>query len=339
MDYQRLYEETGQPFTGRRRRTLEAFLQQAGLRYEEQISYTVNLVDDDGTLLATGSLNRNVLQCIAVAPQLQGMGLTAKIVTHLMNRCVQLGYEHLFLFTKPENKMMFSGLGFYPVAETQRVLLMENHKDGLHSFLKGLKRPAVQGARVGAIVANADPFTNGHLHLVSRAAEQCDTLHLFILSEDGGLFSPAERYQMAAAATKDLGNVVLHPSSDYLISSAVFPTYFLKDQASAGAVNCELDLHIFGRYFVKELGITHRFVGEEPFCRVTRAYNAAMKELLPPYGVEVIELPRLCCGETAVSASHVRRALLEGDMQGLRALVPKSTYDYLVYWKETGKVQ
>ena len=330
MEFQNVYEEVGMPFLGRKRQQVEAFLAEAGLRYELQISYTVNLVDGNGRLLATGSMHRNVLQCIAVSADHRGSGLTAKIVTHLMNRGLQQGYDHLFLFTKPENRLMFSDLGFFPVAETDNVLLMENRRDGLQQFITGLTRPADTGGTVGAIVANADPFTRGHLYLVGRAAAQCDTLHLFILSEDGGTFSPAERYSMAEAATANLSNVVLHPTSDYLISSAVFPTYFIKEQARAERINCELDLHIFGHFFAKELGITTRFVGQEPFCPVTRAYNEAMKETLPRYGVEVVELPRLLCADTPVSASRVRQYLQEGNLAAARPLVPKSTYDYLM---------
>ena len=63
------------------------------------------------------------------------------------------------------------------------------------------------------------------------------------------------------------------PGLDQL--SATFPDYFLKDQSRAGEVWTELDLAVFRR-LAEKLGITRRFVGSEPFCPVTDAYNRAM---------------------------------------------------------------
>ena len=37
------------------------------------------------------------------------------------------------------------------------------------------------------IVMNANPFTRGHQYLAEKAAAACDTLHLFIVSEDASL--------------------------------------------------------------------------------------------------------------------------------------------------------
>lgn len=323
-----LFEQSGAPFTGRRRAATEEFLKKNGLDYDEQIEYSVNLVDDAGQIAASGSLRANILQCIATDPRYRGEGLTARIVTLLQSRAFSEGKRHLFLFTKPENRVLFEGVGFYPIAETPYVLLLENEPNGIRRYLSTLSRPPF-GGTVGAIVANCDPFTRGHRSLVERAAAQCDTLHLFILSEDRGMFSTDERLEMAQRGVHDLNNVLLHPSSDYLISAATFPTYFHKDKARAGEVNCALDIQIFGEYFVPTLGITRRFVGQEPFCAVTAAYNEALKQLLPRFGVEVSELPRLESEGTPISATKVREAWMRRDFAALAPLVPQSTLEYL----------
>lgn len=329
MDFNGFYEEFGQPFRGRKCKKLKEFLQKSDLDYDEQIEYTVNLVDGNGEIVASGSLHRNVLKCIAVSEQQQGLGLSARIVTLLVNKAMENGQEHLFLFTKPKNRMMFSDLGFYPIIETADILLMENKKDGIQSYVRSLERPNEAGI-VGSIIANCNPFTLGHRYLLEQAAAQCDTLHLFILSEDQSAFPASVRYQLVQEGTKDIPNVYLHHSSDYLISSAVFPTYFIKDKAKAADANCELDIRIFCQFFAKELGISKRFVGTEPFCPVTGAYNAAMKKLLPQYGIELVELPRKEQDHTAISASLVRKCMMEADWETIQTLVPETTYRYIV---------
>ena len=73
------------------------------------------------------------------------------------------------------------------------------------------------------------------------------------------------------------------------------------------------------------LGITKRFVGTEPFCAVTRAYNERMKQILPKYGVEVIEIPRI----GGISASLVRKAMAEGNLELVSKIVPETTMEYI----------
>ncbi len=85
------------------------------------------------------------------------------------------------------------------------------------------------------------------------------------------MFSTEVRYKLAQESTKDIKNVIVHPTGDYLISSATFPSYFIKEKARVENIHCELDLIIFRDYFAKELGITKRFVGTEPYCKVSAA--------------------------------------------------------------------
>ena len=69
-----------------------------------------------------------------------------------------------------------------------------------------------------------------------------------------------------------------------------------------------------------------RFVGEEPFSPVTRAYNERMKKLLPESGIELIEIPRL----RNISAGSVRALLREGEMEKAAEAVPKTTYETIL---------
>lgn len=323
------YELTcGEPFTGQNAREIRTLLTRAGLSYDENIRYTAALWDSDGRAVATGSLDGNVIKCVATAPEAQGEGLCAGVISQLVARGAALGHHHLFLFTKPKNLEMFADLGFYPVGETDSALLMENRRNGVKNFVAGLESPKVSG-QVGVIVANCNPFTNGHLFLAQQAAKECELVHFFLLSEDRSTFPADIRLQLAREGLADCKNILVHPTGGYLVSAATFPDYFLKDRVQADQAAGELDLQIFCRHFAQQLHITRRYVGEEPFCPVTRSYNARMKSLLPAHGVQVIEIPRFAAGDREVSASHVRKLLAEGRMAELTCLVPESTYRYL----------
>lgn len=305
----------------------KAFLQKAGLEADENVASTV-LIWEDGELIATGSRQDNLLKCIAVDPLHQGEGLTATLLTQLRQDAFNHGHRHLFLYTKPKNEFMFSSLFFYPIAKTEDVLLMENKQDGIQSFLEDLPKKDTEGT-VGAAVMNCNPFTKGHRYLIETAAKQCDQLYVFVLSEDKSEFSAKDRLEMVKRGTEDLPNVTVLPTGPYLISSATFPTYFLKDRENATEVQCLLDIEIFAKFYGPKFGITHRFVGTEPLSPSTNCYNEALKHHLPSQGIDVIEIPRLTLGDRPISASAVRQALQENDMETLRAFLPETTLTYL----------
>lgn len=323
-----MHIEVGRPVRGEALERLRAFLDVCELDFDEGVGFTAMIVED-GEILATGSLDGNTLKCIAVSPMHQGEGLTAPLMTVLREEAFAQGQRHLMLFTKPYNDAMFREFGFHPVMRTRDCLLMENRRRGLDNFLNELERPAGEGEPVGCIVANCNPFTLGHRYLIETAAKMCRWLHVFILSEDRSRFGPEDRLRLAKEGCADLENVIFHPTGPYMISSATFPAYFLRDRVKADMAHSELDVRLFGEKFAPALNITKRFVGEEPYCEVTRAYNAQLKARLPEYGVEVIEIPRKESGGDAISASRVRQLVDDGDLEAVRPLVPQTTFDFL----------
>ena len=67
-----------------------------------------------------------------------------------------------------------------------------------------------------------------------------------------------------------------------------------------------------------------------------------MKEILPHYGVEVIEIPRMKYNtRNVISASEVRNRLEKSDWAEIKKLVPDITYAYLEknYYKLRKKIQ
>ena len=313
---------------GQKKRLWQDFLAKAGLEADENLQATV-LVWEDGQIIATGSRQDHILKCIAVDDQHQGEGLTGTLLTQLRQDAFANGHSHLFLYTKPKNKWMFSSLFFYPIAQTKDVLLMENKEHGIRDFLATLPDGQTTGT-VGAAVMNCNPFTKGHRYLIETAAKECDHVYIFVLSEDKSEFSAADRMNMVKLGTADLSNVTVLPTGPYLISSATFPTYFLKDREQAGTVHCMLDIDIFCKYYAPKFSITRRYVGTEPLSPMTNQYNEALLSALPEKGIAVRQIPRLEQEDTPVSASAVRAAMAAGEKEKLRRLVPETTYDYLI---------
>lgn len=313
--------------SGSKRNSWKAFLSRAGLEADDGVAATV-LIWDNGQLIATGSRQENILKCIAVDETRQGEGLTATVLTHLRQDAFENGYRHLFLYTKPKNKWLFSSLFFYPIAQTDSVLLMEDRKNGIQDFLNTL--PAADPAgTVGAAVMNCDPFTLGHRYLIEEAAADCDRLYIFVLSEDKGPIRAADRMEMVKLGTADIPNVTAVPTGPYLISTATFPTYFLKDRDAATQIQCALDIEIFANYFAPKFRITRRYVGTEPLSQLTKRYNEALKTQLPQKGIALKEFPRLEIDGAPISATAVRAALASHDQACVKKLVPQTTYDYL----------
>ena len=329
-------EQEYRPLRGRALEEVKGFLAQQGLTWEADVTYTVLLRDGAGRLAATASLQEDVIKCVAVAEDLRGEGLTATVLTAVRREALRRGKRRLFLYTKPENRLLFAGLGFYEVARTGRVLLMEDRRGGFAAWAEGLRRNDAAGT-VGAVVLNANPMTRGHRYLIEEAASRCDFLYLLVVSEDKSAVPAPDRLALVAAATADLPRVAVAGTDRYLVSSATFPAYFLKEKADAGAVWTDLDIAVFLR-LAKTLGITRRFVGSEPFCPVTAAYNAAMAEALPQGGVELIEVPRLAEDGVPVSATAVRRLLAEGRWREIRPLVPQAVFDYFSRPENRGAV-
>ena len=306
---------------------IDALLQREGITRDAHLDYICALRDGDDEIIATGSCFGATLRCFAVSSGHQGEGLLNEIISHLMQVQYARGNTHLFLYTKETSARFFASLGFYEIARVDGTLVfMENRRNGFPNYLKNLEKTKSSGVSA-ALVMNANPFTLGHQYLVETAAKNCDTLHLFVLSEDASLVPFTVRKRLVQAGIAHIPGVVIHDSGPYIISSATFPSYFLKDEAAVIDGHARLDLAVFTR-IAQALNVTHRFVGEEPTSQVTGLYNRIMAQELPKAGVQCHVIPRREAGGKAISASTVRAALQNGDWDTLKALVPATTLDY-----------
>lgn len=338
------------------RRRVEAFLSANGLRLAQLDRYVVVTRDEDADeILAGGGLDGNVIKCVAVSESARSEGLMNILVSRLIAIAREEGRESVKAFTKPENEGIFKSLGFALIASSPNAILMENGRGGLPEYRKYLESLARPG-RNGAIVMNANPFTKGHRYLVEQAASQVDNLYVIVVKEDRSRFPYVERKAMIEAGCAGLDNVVVCEGSDYAISAATFPTYFLKKLDDATDTQIALDLDLFVNHIAKPLGVTVRFAGSEPEDALTRRYNELMAEILPGTSVAVVrqahqpdpelvkgsalrqarrpidfvEIPRLEQNGNPISATSLRRALDKGNLKEAMEYIPKSTVPYLV---------
>ena len=196
-------------------------------------------------------------------------------------------------------------------------------------WISELKEEYLFAGKVGAIVMNCNPFTNGHRYLIETVAKKVEHLLIFVVQEDKSIFPYKDRMMLVKEGTSDLINVHVVPSGNYMISSMTLPGYFQKEQLSDTVLDASTDLLLFLQ-IAKELNISVRFAGEEPLDPFTRQYNENMEKFLPKYGVEFEVIKRKEENGAVISASRVRRALKDGKYDEIKKLVPDTTYEYLV---------
>lgn len=306
---------------------IDGLLKREGIQRDSNLDYICAMFDEDYQVIATGSCFANTLRCFAVSSAHQGEGLLNQVITHLMDVQYGRGNLHLFLYTKINSAKFFRDLGFYEIARVDQTLVfMENRRNGFEEYLAGLASTKTGGLSA-ALVMNANPFTLGHQYLAERAASECDTLHLFIVSEDASLIPFPVRKRLVQAGVSHLPNVVCHDSGPYIISNATFPSYFLKDEEAVIRGHARLDLIVFTR-IAHALSATRRYVGEEPASQVTGIYNQIMASELPLAGIDCIIIPRKQAMDKPISASTVRRLIQQKDFDSLKWLVPPSTLEY-----------
>lgn len=334
------------PTIPRQRRQIEMFLQTNGLRYDD-VDYYAAIVDESSDeMIAGGGLKGSVIKCVAVADGHKGEAVANVIVSHLIAKANAEGCQCVKLYTKPDNRQLFESLSFRLIAESPNAILMETGVGGIEKYSEELRvkseelrvkneelkndESVVSNARkpIGVIVMNANPFTLGHRFLVEQSSELVERLYVVVVREDCSMFSYNERKVMVSQGVRDIGNVVVVDGSDYAVSAATFPTYFLKQLSDATDTQIILDLDLYRRRIAPALGATIRFFGSEPTDPLTRRYNELMHQQLGEEHVH--EIQRKQQEGSAISASRVRKAMMEGCIWDAIQLVPPTTIPYII---------
>ena len=101
----------------------------------------------------------------------------------------------------------------------------------------------VDGEKIGCIVMNCNPFTNGHHYLIQESSKLVTKLIVFVVEENKSIFSFDDRIKLVREGVHNIENVTVLPSGQFMISSVTFPGYFNKN--SMICCDCEADLEIF----------------------------------------------------------------------------------------------
>lgn len=301
-----------------------------GLEMLENSDFGLGIFDKN-RLLGCCSLKNGLIQGLAVDRAHQGEGLAAILVGELIKAAAARGVRQLSVITKPEAANQFVALGFRLIASAPpHAAFLEFGSGGIADCLIGLKR-AAEGKPTprAALVMNCNPFTLGHRYLIERACRESAWVFVLAVEENLSEFPFDARLWLIREGTAHLPNLSVIPGGRYVVSSFTFPSYFTKREDLASAQGA-MDAALFAGVIAPALGVTRRYVGSEPLSPVTHQYNQALRARLPREGVELIELPRLTHGGQPISASLVRAAIQKSDWDTVRALVPESTYAYLL---------
>lgn len=184
--------------------------------------------------------------------------------------------------------------------------------------------------KVGCIVMNGNPFTNGHAYLIQEAIRQVEYLIVFVVEEDKSFFSFNDRFNMFKMYCDKFPNIFVVPSGKCIISTETFGEYFNKELLQNETVTPIKDAQIFAEIIAPQLNISIRFVGDEPIDLLTRQYNKTLETVLPSFGIILKEIKRYEVNGEVVSASKVRLMLKHNDFDKIKQYVPQTTLDYLL---------
>lgn len=306
---------------------VKILINEQNLRYEDNVT-DVFAIFYDNKAVATASIDYNIIKMVAVDPNYQGENLTAKLFTTIKTHLFTNKIDKYFLYTKPSQVKYFIEFGFSLIAKTEDVALLENKDNNIIDTISKIKKEyQISDNKKAAIVMNCNPMTNGHLYLIELVAKNEKEVLIILLEEDRSFVPYSDRLKIVKESTKHLKNVKVIPSTKYIISQATFPTYFLKENSNQSLIYMSLDVLIFKSYFMPELLIEKRYVGNEPYDLMTNSYNEVLKKELNN-NLEIVE--RFKYDNKVVSASYVRHLAELKQFEEVKKLVPVSSYNYLL---------
>ncbi len=231
-----------------------------------------------------------------------GRGLE-KYCEYLSGICHASGSEKLFFGTVPEKPIFHCQRK--PDARKCGVIVMNANPFTLgHKYLIEKALEQVDRLFVIPVKEDASAFPYSERLAMIRAAVQPDSSVMpdsdrasALPAAEQNYFSgrcPKNQFSSAnASPTHADACITVLEGSDYCISAATFPTYFLKDLSDAAETQMRLDIDLFERHIMPALGATVRFVGSEPLDPLTARYNALMHN--------AVVIPRLVLPGSAVT--------------------------------------
>ena len=300
--------------------------------FEEDINYSLYAVQGDD-IIATISLSDYIIKCLCVKDEYKDGNLEKELINKLIDKLKNDNKYYYVVFTEIKYESIFLSLGFNKIVSTFKTSMLEYGTPLIDTVLDRLKQRIessldckLDESKVCGIVLSADPFTNGHLSLVEEGiVRKYDYILVFVLSENKGFFTDKERLSLAYVSLLPYENVIVIPSTKYIVSQMTFPGYFLhEDKYSEWA---RIDALVFRDHFMRKLNISKRFVGSET-DELMIQYNDILKEVLGDK-LEIIE--RIKLGDKPISAKDVRNHIKLGNLEEVQRLVPRASW---VFYKQ-----
>lgn len=188
----------------------------------------------------------------------------------------------------------------------------------------------MQFSKIGALVMECNPLNRESSYLIEQAAKDVDYLIVFVLEQCESIFSFEERFQLAEKSIKNLPNVMVVPSGDFVLSKRTFPEFYSGADNEVVAINAEYDVSVFVNYIAKPLHITYRFAEEESKRKITKKYNEIMSRILPQNGISYIEIPKMAKGNEIINLFQVQKDLKDEKYDEVFAMLPETTKQYLM---------
>lgn len=306
---------------------VKTFLTLFELEYDPRITETIYL-EEDGHIVGTVSRLDNLIECLAVDESYRGENLAGKLISEILNHFRDAKIHHYMVYTKTVYVDLFESMNFHCLAKSDKVAILEGGIGTIEDEIEKIRQKMeskwnepVGSLDIGAMVVNCNPITLGHLGLIEYAAERHQKLVVFVVEEDRSMFTFKERISLVYLATLALPNVIVVPSTKYMVSSLTFPGYFLKSMDEKEEQHARLDAILFKQYFMKQLNIKKRYVGTErdPFMI---KYNGILKNALQDQ-LEIV--PRIQMQGIIISASIVRDLILRNRLDEALLYVPEAT--------------
>jgi len=320
---------------------LKSFLKKYDFDFNpEEVDFTMIVYNLNDDIIGTGSLHKNTLKYVVIAPEFRETTAFSLVVTYLTDKCLE-NYKQCFVYTKPSTSKLFKALGFSLITTAEPIFaVLEFGYKTIKDYQKKLEKVKVKtvSKNVAAVVVNCNPFTIGHRYLIEKASKENELVYLFVVSENLSVFPFEIRFKLIEEGIADLKNVVMLATGPYIVSGAIFPNYFLKNESwnLVSQKQAEIDVNIFTNYIAPILNIKKRYIGSENYCLTTKAYNTAMHKILPENGIEVIECERISINDKEnfdknyISASKVRKAIKEGKLNEILNFLPEVTKTFLL---------
>lgn len=300
------------------------FLAKQDLVLDKDIDLTLYL-EENGNIVGTISKYKYIIKCVAIDPNYQGEALTGLLVNKIVEKMSEENIFSYQVFTKLRYSAIFESLGFKVIASSTDSVMLEKGVDNINktiqdmrSLIKNNLGEINEFSNVACVVMNANPFTLGHQYLIEEMRKNHDYVLIFLVSEDRSVFSYEEREAMTFLCTSRYDNVLIIPSSKYMVSSLTFPSYFIHDLEERTENAAELDATIFKVYFMRKLFIKKRYVGSETKDYMI-LYNDVLKDILKD---DLVIVDRCSINNNVVSAETVRSLLEQGSLDEALLYVP-----------------